>query len=191
MMKQPSGYDQSLSMLESVSTSLEAAELEHWVFGGWAVDLWVGRMTRPHEDIDVMVWRHDEAAVHQVLHGAGWMHQPTPEDLVGTNYARDGHALQLTFVIPGPDGGVIVPVPDQPIVLSRGPLAFARRTLSDVSIRVFPLELMLALKSTPRPDDDGGAKDRADLEALRSITDLCATGSDRDPRYEGASYHRV
>jgi hypothetical protein len=28
MMKQPSGYDQSLSMLESVSTSLEAAKLE-------------------------------------------------------------------------------------------------------------------------------------------------------------------
>ena len=156
-------------MVARAAGALDAAELEHWFFGGWAVDLWVGRLTRPHDDIDVLVWRHDEALVHEALQGAGWVHTPTPEDVVGTNYACDGYELQLTFAVVGPEGGLVVPVPEQPIVLSSGPLAFARRTLNDVSVRVLTLEMMVAIKGTPRPDEVGGAKDRADLEALRSV----------------------
>ena len=158
-------------MVESACGALDAAGLEHWLFGGWAVDLWVGRLTRPHEDIDVLVWRHDEARVHEALQRAGWVHTPTPEDLVGTNYARDGYELQLTFVVSGAEGGVVVPVPGQPIVLSSGPLAFAHRNLDDLSVRVLTLEMMLATKGTPRPDEVGGGKDRADLVVLRSVAE--------------------
>ena len=158
-------------MVGSAADALEGAGLEHWFFGGWAVDLWVGRLTRPHEDIDVLVWRRDEGRVHEVLQEAGWVHTPTPEDLVGTNYAREGYELQLTFVVPGAEGGVVVPVPEQPIALSSGPLAFARRSLDDLSVRVLTLEMMLDIKSTPRPDEVGGSKDRADLEVLRSVAE--------------------
>jgi hypothetical protein len=165
-------------MVESASSALDAAGLEHWFFGGWAVDLWVGRLTRPHDDIDVLVWRHDQASVHEALVGAGWMHTPTPEDLVGTNYARSGYEIQATFVVPGAEGGVIVPVPEQPIVLSSGPLAFARRKLNGLSVRVLTLEMMLALKGTSRPDEVGGAKDRADLKALRSVAKAPSKPSD-------------
>jgi hypothetical protein len=172
MTQQPSDYyDRGLLMVGSASGALDAAGLEHWFIGGWAVDLWVGRLTRPHDDIDVLVWREDEARIHEALHGAGWVHTPTPEDLVGTNYAREGYELQLTFAVAGPEGGVVVPVPDQPFVLSSGPLAFARRKLNNVSVRVMTLEMMLASKGTPRPDEVGGAKDRADLEALRSLAE--------------------
>ena len=54
-------------MVASAAGALDASELEHWFFGGWAVDLWVGRLTRPHDDIDVLVWREDEARVHVAL----------------------------------------------------------------------------------------------------------------------------
>ncbi len=171
MTEQPTDYSRGLAALGSAARALEAAEVEHWFFGGWAVDLWVGRPTRPHDDIDVLVWRHDEARVHDALGTAGWLHAPSSEDLVGTNYARDGYELQLTFVVPGPGGGVVVPVANRPIALSTGPLAFARRDLGEVSARVLSLEMMLALKSTPRPDEAGGAKDRADLAALRAVVD--------------------
>jgi hypothetical protein len=171
MTQQSSDYDRGLSMVGSASRALDRAGLEHWFIGGWAVDLWVGRLTRPHDDIDVLVWRHDEGRIHEALQGAGWTHAPTTEDLVGTNYARDGYELQLTFVVPGAEGGVIVPVPGQPMVLSSGPLAFSRRTLNELSVRVLTLEMMLAMKGTPRPDEVGGGKDRADLEALRSVAD--------------------
>ncbi len=169
MTRQSTEYERGLAALRSASGALDAADLEHWFFGGWAVDLWVGRLTRPHDDIDVLVWRHDEARVHEALGSAGWLHTPTREDLVGTNYARDGYELQLTFVVPGAEAGVVVPVPDQPIVLSIGPLTFSRRDLNEVSVRVLTLEMMLAIKGTPRPDEVGGGKDRADLAALRSV----------------------
>jgi hypothetical protein len=171
MTQQSSNHDRGLSMVESASNALDRAGLEHWFFGGWAVDLWVGRITRPHEDIDVLVWRRDEDRIHEVLQEEGWVHTPTPEDLVGTNYARGGYELQLTFVVPGAEGGVVVPVPDQPIVLSSGPLAFARRNLADLSVRVLTLEMMLDIKGTPRPDEVGGRKDRADLAVLRSVAE--------------------
>jgi hypothetical protein len=163
-------YERGLEALGSASGALDAANLEHWFFGGWAVDLWAGRLTRPHDDIDVLVWRHDEARVHDALRTAGWLHRPAPDDLVGTNYVRDGYDLQLTFVVPGDGGGVVVPIPDQPIVVSRGPLAFARRDLGGRSVRVLTLEMMLAIKGTPRPDAVGAEKDQADLIVLRSVT---------------------
>jgi hypothetical protein len=50
-----------------------------------------------------------------------------------------------------------------------GPLAFARRDLGGVAVRVLTLEMMLAIKASPRPDEVGGAKDRADLAALRAV----------------------
>jgi hypothetical protein len=171
MTQQPTDFERGLAALGSAAGALDAAQLEHWFFGGWAVDLWVGRLTRPHDDIDVLVRRRDESRIHEALEGAGWRHAPTPEDLVGTNYVRDGYELQLTFVVPGDEGGLVVPVPDQPIVLSAGPLEFVRRDLGEVSVRVLTLEMMLAVKSSPRPDEVGGGKDRADLAALRSVAD--------------------
>lgn len=169
MTEQRGEYERGLAALGTASSALDAADLEHWFFGGWAVDLWVGRLTRPHEDIDILVWRRDESRVDEALTNAGWMPRPSPEDLVGTNYAREGYELQLTFAETGADGSMVVPVPDQPIVLSTGPLAYVRRDVGDTSVRVLTLEMMLAIKGEPRHDEVGGEKDRADLAVLRAV----------------------
>lgn len=171
MSQESADCSRGLDALRSAALALENAGLDHWFFGGWAVDLWVGRLTRPHDDIDVLVWRRDTRRVDEALASAGWVHAPTPEDLLGTSYVRDKYELQLTFVVRGEGGGVVVPAPDQPIALSEGDLAFARRDVGDVSVRVLTLEMMLAIKGSPRPDEVGGAKDRADLAALRSAVE--------------------
>jgi len=38
-----------------------------WLAGGWAIDAFVGRVTRVHEDIDVLVLRRDQAAFRSAL----------------------------------------------------------------------------------------------------------------------------
>jgi hypothetical protein len=38
--------------------------------GGWALDLFLGEQTRPHEDIDVLILRRDHVRVRAAL--AGW-----------------------------------------------------------------------------------------------------------------------
>lgn len=37
------------------------------VAGGWAIDLWLGEQTRGHHDIEVVVRRCDQAAIHTTL----------------------------------------------------------------------------------------------------------------------------
>lgn len=41
-----------------------------WIAGGWALDLFAGRQTREHDDLDVEVLRRDQFAVQR--HLAGW-----------------------------------------------------------------------------------------------------------------------
>jgi hypothetical protein len=41
-----------------------------WVAGGWALDLFLGRQTRPHKDLDVGILRRDAPQVPAAL--AGW-----------------------------------------------------------------------------------------------------------------------
>jgi Aminoglycoside-2''-adenylyltransferase len=40
-----------------------------WIAGGWAIDLHLGRETRPHADIDVLVLRADLPAIRDRLRG--------------------------------------------------------------------------------------------------------------------------
>jgi hypothetical protein len=48
-----------------------------WIAGGWAIDLHLGRQTRHHEDLDVLVLRDDQLALQQVL--SGWdLHAADP-----------------------------------------------------------------------------------------------------------------
>lgn len=41
-----------------------------WIAGGWAIDLFLGQQTRPHDDIDILIRRDDQLEVQKLL--AGW-----------------------------------------------------------------------------------------------------------------------
>jgi hypothetical protein len=44
-----------------------------WGFcGGWATDLFIGRTTRPHKDIDVAILRRDQLGCQKFLLNRGW-----------------------------------------------------------------------------------------------------------------------
>lgn len=43
------------------------------VAGGWAVDLFLGRETRAHEDLDVAVFRRDQARLREIFPGSTWL----------------------------------------------------------------------------------------------------------------------
>lgn len=48
-----------LKAIADVNSVLDCARIDHWLFGGWAVDFYVGSVTRPHDDVDIAVWQSD------------------------------------------------------------------------------------------------------------------------------------
>ena len=163
-----SRVDEQLTAISRLSSVLDQHGLDHWLFGGWAVDLWVGRVTRPHDDIDVAAWRRDYDRIKAALEEAGWEHTPTPADLVGTRYRWRSAEVEFTFLDSDPQGKVVIPLAE-PVVWSAEPLGDDRRELLGVACRVIPLELLRSGKSYPREGAAEGAKDRADLEALSTL----------------------
>jgi hypothetical protein len=43
-----------------------------YVCGGWALDLFLDRVTRVHKDVDVAIARSDQTTMQQYLHQRGW-----------------------------------------------------------------------------------------------------------------------
>jgi len=77
--------------------------------GGWAVDAWLGRQTRDHDDIDISVFIEDQRALFD--HLAGWQliaHDPNVDgDTAGL---WDGRRLDLPGHLHGrPDAGEGLP----------------------------------------------------------------------------------
>ena len=67
---------QPLSVAELVAALADARTI-WWLAGGWALDLFLGRETRTHDDIDVQILRAHHVQVRAVL--AGWdLHAADP-----------------------------------------------------------------------------------------------------------------
>src|SRR5262245_48195731 len=54
----------------SVAQFMGGLPAQWWVAGGWAIDLWLWRMTREHSDLEISIWREDQLALRE--HWAGW-----------------------------------------------------------------------------------------------------------------------
>ncbi len=53
--------------------SLLAGYTQRWGFcGGWSIDLFLGRITRPHKDVDIAILRQDQLALRRYLIQRGW-----------------------------------------------------------------------------------------------------------------------
>ena len=52
-----------------VKELMKGLSVPWWIAGGWAIDLFVGRQTRPHGDCDIVILRKDQIAVQRHLHG--------------------------------------------------------------------------------------------------------------------------
>ena len=48
-----------LALIGLLSRICREESVDWWLRGGWAVDFFVGRVTRDHHDIDVFAWARD------------------------------------------------------------------------------------------------------------------------------------
>ena len=158
-----------LDALASVDRLLEQAGLEYWLFGGWAVDFYVGSITRAHDDVDIAVWLADVPAIHQILEQDGWRHAPTEDADGGTQYAQGAVRLGLTFLVRDETGEVFIPFESGRVPWTAELFGDDVRELLIVRARVVSLEPLMLGKSFPRDDPEDEAKDRADFAVLSRV----------------------
>jgi hypothetical protein len=160
--------DEQLAALADVARSLEAAGLDYWLFGGWAVDFYAGAVTRPHADLDLAVWLDDLPRIAELLEASGWRHAPEPDEDGGTGYERDGARLELTFL--ARDGDLVfTPLRDGRAAWPDDTFGDDTGQLEGVRARLIAFDSLLRGKSSPRDDPAEAAKDRADLGRLEKV----------------------
>jgi hypothetical protein len=159
---------EQLAALGEVEQLLDAAQIESWLFGGWAVDFHAGAVTRGHGDVDLAVWLDDVPTIATLLDLAGWRHAPEADENGGTGYERGVVRLELTYLARDEDG-VYTPLRDGRARWSAEALGGDVRELDGVRCRIVGLAALTRSKSNARDDPDDGAKDRADAEVLRGL----------------------
>ena len=157
---------EQLKGLATLGDIMDRHGLDYWLFGGWAVDFWLGKVTRAHDDVDLAVWRNDYEVIRRVLALAGWRYAPVDNEAIGASFRSGAVLAELTFVVSDDSRMMFIPFPDQPVLWSAVPFGSDRRELRGVSCRTIPLAVLKAGKSVPRADPADAAKDRADFEAL-------------------------
>jgi hypothetical protein len=160
--------DEQLSALARVTGLLEQAEIDYWLFGGWAVDFYVGAVTRAHFDLDLAIWQTDLPRIVQLLEDDGWRHAPLADEDGGTGYERGTVRLELTYLVRDGDG-VFIPLREGRAPWSEEALGDDVGELHGVRARLVGLAPLRRGKSSPRDDPEDAAKDRADFRRLSRL----------------------
>lgn len=59
----------TLEHVHAVAGTMRGYPHPWWFAGGWAIDLFAGGVSREHHDVEIGVWREDQAALHEYLAG--------------------------------------------------------------------------------------------------------------------------
>ena len=90
--------------LRRVADVFATFEPDWYLCGGWAADAWLGRTTREHRDVDVVVFAEDRRAIFEQL--AGWSLVAHERDDDEHEDAWDGRPVALgTHVHARPEDG--------------------------------------------------------------------------------------
>jgi hypothetical protein len=158
-----------LEALGELNRLFQAAVIDYWVFGGWAVDLHAGERTRPHEDLDLAIWLHDYDRAREILAAARWRHEPEPDDDGSTTFARGSVRLELAFLARDERGDAYTPVRGGRAGWAQGAFENDVGEVRGVRARVISLRALRAEKSEARSDPVVAAKDRADVAILDQL----------------------
>jgi hypothetical protein len=93
-----------------LAIALENA-IEVWLRGGWAMDFFLGRVTRDHADIDWFAWADDASVIRAALLERGYQAIPGGSPELGLDAVKDGEDWDFQFEWLATDsaGQVVVP----------------------------------------------------------------------------------
>jgi hypothetical protein len=98
---------QLLMIAETVRMS-ERLGVQIWLRGGWAMDFFLGQVTREHVDIDWDAWIDDAPAITAALHADRYQTITGPPPDQQLDVVKDGEEMSFAWMAHGDDGKVTV-----------------------------------------------------------------------------------
>ncbi|MDX8365544.1 nucleotidyltransferase domain-containing protein [Cytobacillus sp. IB215665] len=89
--------ESQLTVLSDISSISETLKIEFWLRGGWAIDFLLGKVTRPHDDIDIVTWIHDRERLENELKKAGYEQTPVRQEFRNRQSDFKKDSVEVTF----------------------------------------------------------------------------------------------
>ncbi|MFF5440212.1 nucleotidyltransferase domain-containing protein [Streptomyces achromogenes] len=161
-----------LGLIAGVLESAESAGIPLWLRGGWAMDFFLGEVTRDHGDVDWFAWARDAPALAALLARLGHTPVPGPPPGLQLDFVKDGLDSSFTLIDRDAAGRVTVaggpwagtPWPDG--LLGTGPGRIGALRAPIVAPRAqIEIKRMMPVWDPSRPRRAKDAEDIARLEA--------------------------
>jgi hypothetical protein len=102
------GAQRQLRLIADTVATSGRIGVQIWLRGGWAMDFFLGHVTRDHADIDWFAWIDDAPAITAAVHADGYQTRTGPPPDQQLDVARDGEEMSFAWLARGHDGTVVV-----------------------------------------------------------------------------------
>jgi aminoglycoside-2''-adenylyltransferase len=158
-----------LSLIREVVGLLHTGRVPCWLHGGWGVDFLLGTVSRPHDDIEFVVWERDRERLKKLLRARGFeVIRDRPEDVISTKH---GHLVEFYFIRRKEGGELVTPGKWEHWPWPEGAFSEESGQLGDVTCRVVGAEAQLDSKEGYLAHNGKPLrpKDVQDIRLLREI----------------------
>lgn len=159
-----------LAVLREFAAVCADAGIAYWLRGGWAMDFFLGRISREHDDIDLFIWNGDAPRLIRELERAGFIEIGGAPPEAQRNMMKEGQEFQIALLARRDDGAVVVaggpsagaPWPDGMLEGSPGRIDDLTCPIVNPRVQIEIKELFPRWLGVPM-----GAKHREDIARLR------------------------
>ena len=108
MNEDPDRTDRQLALMTEIRLIADRLGIELWLRGGWAMDFFLGEVTRAHRDIDFYAWANDARKLAKELGLEGYAPLAGPHPGQQLDFTKVDEDLSFALLADNPQGQVVV-----------------------------------------------------------------------------------
>ncbi|MDX5475667.1 MAG: hypothetical protein LPK00_09055 [Bacillaceae bacterium] len=99
-----------LKVLSEISALSDELDITFWLRGGWAIDFLLGKITRPHDDIDIVTWIDNREQLETTLAVAGYEQLDVKEQFRKrqSDFYKDHVDVTFSYITHSYNGSIIM-----------------------------------------------------------------------------------
>lgn len=95
-------------LIAELSLLLKEDRLVFWLRGGWALDFYLGQITKSHSDVDLVTWSRNATRIRWLLEAHGYKIERVVE-LAAVHFSKRGQDIGIAFIAKDGQGRAVTP----------------------------------------------------------------------------------